>query len=130
MTQLNIHKSQEKTLEHPNPRKVFAPLTDIVETPKAFLLYSELPGVAERDIDLTLDKNTLLIKGKFSPVDTKEKNPLFQEYLTGDYERAFSISNEINRDEISASLVNGVLKITLPKAKEVQPRKINVKASE
>jgi len=86
-----------------------------------------MPGVDERSVDITLEKDVLTIYGKVE-ADAPEKHVLyFSEYGIGDYQRVFTLTDEVDRDKIQASVKNGVLKIVLPKAAAVKMRKIAVK---
>lgn len=107
--------------------KVFIPRVDICETRDAIVLLADMPGVDEKAIDITLEKNVLTLSGKVEPDTHEGYRSAYVEYEAGDYERAFTLSDEIDRDRIEASVKNGILKLTLPKAEPVKLRKINVK---
>lgn len=114
--------------ERTKARKVYVPLVDIVETDDALLLVADMPGVDENGVDITIEKNVLTLKGVV-PDDTPPGYELgYEEYGVGDYERSFTLSNEVNREGITAAMKDGVLRLTLPKAKQAVPRKIAVTA--
>jgi HSP20 family protein len=115
--------------ERTTARKVFIPRVDIHETKDAIVLTADMPGVDEKSIDITLEKSVLTLSGRVEPDTYEGYRAAYAEYEAGDYERAFTLSDEINRDGIEASVKNGVLKLTLPKAEPVKLRKINVKSA-
>ncbi len=91
------------------------------------MLYADLPGLAEDQLDVTVDRNLLTIRGRVAePPEGYEA--IHQEYGVGDYERAFTLSNEVDRDGIAARFENGVLRLHLPKTRQPAPRKILVGA--
>ena len=110
-------------------RKVFVPVVDILETEEALLLVSDLPGVDESGVDVTVEKNILTIKGVIKDEDVPSGFKLsHEEYGVGDYERSFTLPNEIDREGIQATMRDGVLRLTLPKAKQAVAKKITVAA--
>jgi len=115
--------------ERTTARKVFIPRVDICETKDAIVLLADMPGVDEKSIDITLEKNVLTLLGRVEPETYEGYRAAYVEYAAGDYERAFTLSDEIDRDRIDASVKNGVLRLTLPKAEPVKLRKINVKSA-
>ena len=88
-----------------------------------------MPGVDEKSIDITLEKSVLTLLGRVEQETHEGYCAAYVEYEAGDYERAFTLSDEIDRDRIEASVKNGVLRLTLPKAEPVKLRKINVKSA-
>lgn len=106
-------------------RGALVPPVDIYEDQEAVTLYADLPGVGKDNLSLQIDKDTLQIYGK-APVESAEAARLYTEFSFKDYYRAFTIGEEIDRDKISASMNNGVLKLVLPKAERVKPRKIDI----
>jgi HSP20 family protein len=115
--------------ERTRNRRVFVPRVDIYETPEAIVLIADMPGVDETGVDITLEKNILTIVGQAKASDNKGYSIAYAEYDAGDYERAFTISDEVDRDRIEATVKNGVLKVVLYKAKSAKARKIAIKAA-
>ena len=103
------------------------PPVDIYEDQDAVTLYADLPGVGKEDLSLEIDKDTLQIHGKISCPCSAEAEKYYTEFAFKDYYRAFTIGEEIDREKIAASMNNGVLKLVLPKAELVKPRKIDIK---
>jgi len=106
--------------------KVFVPRADIYETQEQLLVLADMPWVKEDGLDITLEQNILTIYGKVEPPQLDGFTLTYSEYGVGDYRRVFTLSNEIDRDGIQATIKNGVLKLVLPKSKGAMPRKIAV----
>jgi len=104
----------------------FVPDVDIYETSDSLMLVADMPGVRPDHLNVRLEKNILTIHGEVEPLNVGERNIIAGEYETGDYYRAFTLSEEINQDGIEASMKNGVLTLRLPKAERAKPRKIQV----
>lgn len=109
--------------------KVFIPRVDIRETKDAIALVADMPGVDEKSVDITLEKNVLTITGSVVPPVYQDYRIVHAEYDTGDFERAFTISDEVDREKIDATVKNGVLRVTLHKAEKAKVRKIAVAAA-
>lgn len=114
--------------ERTKNRAVYVPLVDIFEVDDALVLVADMPGVDEQGLDLTLEKNVLTIKGTISEEPPAGVPQVYTEYGVGDYERTFTIPNEVDREAIQATVRQGVLKLTMPKCKQSQTRKIAVVA--
>jgi HSP20 family protein len=107
-----------------------SPAVDIVENETGFTLTAELPGMSEKDVQLSLSGDTLVIKGeKRQEREEKEKNYYLSERSYGEFQRAFQLPETIDRDKIDAQFANGVLRVTLPKTERAAPKKIEVKAA-
>ncbi len=117
----------EQTAENTRSRRLYLPRADIYESADKIVVYADMPGVDEKSIDITLEKNVLTINGFVESTAPAGYTLAYAEYNTGDYRRAFTLSNEIDREHIDATVTNGVLKLTLPKSKQATPRKITVK---
>lgn len=89
----------------------------------------EMPGVAAEDVDITLEKRVLTIRGKVRPTSPEKLQLAYAEHGEGDFERTFTLSEDFDPDKIEARVHNGVLTLTLPRAPEAQPKKITVKAA-
>jgi len=127
----NIEKKEAKgaeQVERTRSTGVYTPKVDIIERRDDILLFADLPGVDESGIDITLEKDVLTIYGKVQVATPEGLHLLSAGYGIGDYLRSFTISSEIDREKIKATLNNGVLKLVLPKAEQVKTRKIQVEA--
>jgi HSP20 family molecular chaperone IbpA len=108
--------------------KTFVPRVDIYETRDALFLVADMPGVDDKSVDVELEKNILTISGRVENGRVKDYSLVFSEYEIGDYERTFTLSNEIDRVKIRATVKQGVLRLELPKAEKVKPKKIAIDA--
>ncbi|HNY50631.1 MAG TPA: Hsp20/alpha crystallin family protein [Smithella sp.] len=109
--------------------KTFLPRVDIYETTDALFLIADMPGVDEKTVDVELEKNILTITGRVENGRMKDYSLVFSEYEVGDYERTFTLSDEIDKDKIKATVRQGVLRLELPKAEKVKPKKIAIQAA-
>ena len=108
----------------------WSPRADVSESPEAFVIKAELPGVNKSDVRITLRDNLLTVKGeKRQEKEEKEKNYHRIERSYGSFERSFSLPDGVKGDKIDASYKDGVLTITLPKAEDAKPREIEVKVA-
>lgn len=114
-------------VERTRPRKVYTPAVDILERKDDIVVTADMPGVDEKTVDITLEKNVLTIYGMVEPQFPEGQRLVLSEYGIGDYQRAFTLSEEVDRERIQASVKNGVLKLVLPKAAAARTRKIEVK---
>jgi HSP20 family molecular chaperone IbpA len=113
-------------VERTKPRSVFKPDVDIMEQKDDTVLTADLPGVDERSLDITLEKSVITIRGAVAPEIPAGFRLVYGEYAVGDYERAFTLSDEVDKDRIQATVKNGVLKLVLPKAAAAKARRISV----
>ncbi len=129
--ELDIQKQELSTnseSERTRTGKVYIPRVDIYDTEEKIVLVADMPGVDESNIDITLEKNLLTLHGSVTIEQPDNYSLAYAEYEVGDYERSFTLSNEIDNDNIEATVSNGVLTLNLPKMKEAATRKIAVKA--
>jgi HSP20 family molecular chaperone IbpA len=114
--------------ERTRDRQVYIPRADIYETDDAMIVLADVPGVDEKSVDITIDKNVLTINAFVEEEQPENYRCTYAEYGVGDYERRFILSNQVDRDGIEASVKDGVLRLRLPKSKEAKARKISVSA--
>ncbi len=126
--QVEEKKEAQSTGESTRNVPIFIPAVDIYESESALTLVADMPGVPLDGIDIDLDSDQLTIRGTV-PEEKEKGKLLFREYTTGDYHRQFTLSSDIDREKIQASMKDGVLKLVLPKAEAAKPRKITVKSS-
>ena len=101
----------------------------IVENDEELVLFGDLPGVTNEDLDVRFENGELTIEGKV-PTRHVEHEFVYGEYGIGDFYRSFTISETIDAEKISAELRDGVLALHLPKVAAAKPRKIMVKAGQ
>ncbi len=105
----------------------WAPRVDIHEEENAYVLSADLPGVNDKDIEITLDKNVLTIKGERTASETTEgKSFTRRERFTGKFVRKFSLPDTADGQNITAQNTNGELTLTIPKTVQSQPRRIEL----
>lgn len=90
---------------------------------------AELPGLKLEDLDVSMTGSELTIRGKRQINVPEGATSLRRERLVGEFERSIELPLDIDVENVSASLTNGVLLITLPKAKTAQPRKIQIRGA-
>lgn len=124
-----LNEDEKQLVEKPMRRRIFSPRVDIFEANEDVMLVAEMPGVDEEGIDITLEKRTLTIRGTASERELDGYKAAYLEHPIGDYERSFVLSEDVDRDNIQATIKNGLLTVVLPKAERAKLRKIAVKTS-
>jgi HSP20 family molecular chaperone IbpA len=118
-----LASKEEKTV----PARYFVATTDIYETDESLTVVMEVPGVEKDDISVKIENDVLRVEGQIDFSKYQEMEPVYTEYNVGHYARAFTLSERIDQNEISAELDNGVLTLTLKKVKQALPRRIEVR---
>jgi HSP20 family protein len=97
-----------------------------------YLVYRvALPGIDQKDIDLSVENNVLKITAeRKQPNEVKEEDWYARSFCYGQFERSWTLPKEVNPDEVSAEFKNGVLEIRVPRAKAAISRKIELKQLE
>jgi len=101
------------------------PLANILETAEGYLLEAEMPGVNREGLEITIENGELTIAGRRTR-ENREGQSLYRESRDWDFRRVFELDPSIDASKISAHLDQGVLRLQLPKAESVKPRKIQV----
>ena len=107
-------------------RRPYAPDFDIRSDENRVVFQLDVPGVKESEIEITLEKGTLTVRGtrKFEQGTEKQQVLLGRAY--GTFSRAFTLPENVDEDKLTARLANGVLTIELPKAQKAKPRKVTI----
>jgi HSP20 family protein len=106
------------------------PAVDVHETKDAFLLRADLPGVDPKDIDITMENGVLTLRGRRQSETTQEERGYRRiERVSGEFYRRFTLPDVADADAISAKTDHGVLTVRIGKRPDVQPKRIEVKAS-
>ena len=107
----------------------FNPLFDVRETNDAFVLQADMPGVVEKDLDISLTHNRLVVSGKReSEQEVKGETYYRSERTYGTFSRSFNLPSEVDANRVNAELKHGVLFVNLPKTGESMARKITIHA--
>lgn len=111
------------------PRAATFPALNVWEDGDALYAEAELPGVKQDDLEVYAVGNELTIKGSRKPREGESLSFHRRERGTGEFTRVITLPVDIAAEKVAAGLKDGVLTVTLPKAEEMKPRKITVKAS-
>ena len=107
------------------------PPVDIFETSKAYVLEAELAGYKKDEVQVNVDKHVLrLTSSKKSEKVPEGKKALVRERYYKEFERSFSLPEDIDEEAIEGEFTDGILTVTLPKKALAQPKKIEVKIKE
>lgn len=120
---------QEGGAETARGATVYRPIADIVERQDGVLVQIEMPGVPSEDVEISVERRVLTVRGRARVTAPQGYRLVYAEYGEGDYERSFTLSQDIDEGRIAAEMKNGVLTLTLPRAEATKPRKIEVKAA-
>ncbi len=105
----------------------WAPAVDIKEEQDHYLIQADVPGVRPEDVEITMEKGVLVIKGQREAEAKDGRNGYKRvERVRGSFYRSFALPDTADVERISARTHNGVLEITIPKQPAVQPRKIEI----
>jgi len=105
---------------------VLMPPVDVIEDPTGITLLADMPGVSKDSLNLRLDAHSLTIEGALSLDTPEDMQSRYAEVRHQHYERTFALSKELDGEQATAELANGVLKIRIPKTQQAAPRKIPV----
>ena len=120
--------NQDEGREQTRPGRYFLPDVDIFESEEGLRVWADMPGVDEKDVEVTLKSGMLTIEGMVTLDMYRNLIPVYTEYNIGNYFRQFVVNDDIDAARIEARIRNGVLEVSLPKAETARPRRINVQA--
>ncbi len=135
----NLLNSLQRELYNPERRHLndddasvatanWAPSVDISENEKAFTLLADIPGVDPKDIEISMEKGVLTIKGERQSENVEEsENYRRVERQSGQFYRRFTLPDTADADKIEAKSEHGVLTVTIPKQEVAVSRRIKVK---
>jgi HSP20 family protein len=126
----DVGSGQRESAEDEGMTASWIPSVDIFEAQDEIVLRTELPGLNEEDVEITIENGRLALKGekKFEKEET-EGDYRRVESRYGSFYRSFALPNSVDREKIEAKFDKGVLNVTLPKAEVAKPKRIEVKAN-
>ncbi|HXF74510.1 MAG TPA: Hsp20/alpha crystallin family protein [Methylomirabilota bacterium] len=110
-----------------SPERYIAPPVDIYETKEGLVLMADLPGVSKENLDVRVENDLLTIRGNAG--HRISGDPIYREYELANFFRQFELGEKVDQSRITAELKHGVLTLSLPKAEEAKPRRIEIKVS-
>ncbi len=106
---------------------VWSPVVDITEDADSYTLFFDIPGIDRNQVKMSFADNTLSVSGERKMLEEKKDVTMHRiERLTGKFYRSFTFPTAVNADKISATYIDGVLTVAVPKAEEVKPRQISI----
>lgn len=103
---------------------------DIYQTPNEMVVKADLPGAKPEDVEVSITGDTLTIKGKSKDeTEVKRDGYFLKERRFGSFSRSLTLPPGLNSDNVEAKFENGVLTLMIPKAEEVKPKQIKIKAA-
>ncbi|MGX2039225.1 Hsp20/alpha crystallin family protein [Methylocaldum sp. MU1018] len=124
---ITTRQSADVQNQRPEYRVVLTPPVDICEDAEGITLMADMPGVSKEGLNIEVDKNTLLIEGDAHFDMPENIRALYADIRSTHYRRSFSLSPELEANDIDATLKDGVLTLKIPKRAELRPRKIEVR---
>jgi len=136
---MSVQATFQKTAEEPAIQKhaeraaradaVLSPPVDVIEDSAGITLYADLPGVSKEGLNLQVETNSLTIEGELELASPQGLEARHVEVDVPRYRRVFTLSKELDSEQISAEFKHGVLKLRIPKAAHAQPRKVEIKVN-
>jgi len=112
----------------PSEELGWTPSVEMYEKDDKFVVRAELPGMKKEELDISVLGDTLTIKGeRKTESEVKEEDYYRCELCYGKFSRSIALPTAVDAGKVEASYENGILEITLPKAKEAKPKKIEVR---
>lgn len=109
------------------PGTYYTPPVDIYEMDETIIVEADMPGVDRTDLEVKIDNGLLTMQGRVKCKSLKDVTQLYDEFVPGDFYRAFTLGEQIDEGRISAVITDGVLTVTLPKAQSTRARRIEIK---
>ncbi|WP_133717368.1 Hsp20/alpha crystallin family protein [Methylocaldum gracile] len=123
----DVATRQSTDVQKPERQVVLNPPVDICEDAEGITLIADMPGVSRDRLNIEVDKNSLLIEGDAHFDMPEGIQALYADIRSTRYRRSFSLSPELEPNNIDATLKDGVLTLKIPKRAELRPRKIEVR---
>ena len=124
-TEKRSNTDVQQSAQQQQPRSYVSPRVNITESKDGYLLEAEMPGVAKDGLEILLEGNELTLVGHRTPEPTG-LSLIYRESTQRDFRRVFELDPTIDTGKVEAKMENGVLKLHLPKAEQVKPRRISV----
>ncbi|MBI5861592.1 MAG: Hsp20/alpha crystallin family protein [Rhodocyclales bacterium] len=124
MSDTNVSTTNQEPAR--NEVRTMLPPVDVVEDASGITLYADLPGVPKDKLSVRVEADTLTIEGEMTLPLATNMEASHAEVQLPRYWRAFTLGQELDRDNVSAEFKQGVLKLRIPKAEHAKPRKVEI----
>lgn len=128
---VSLNRAFEAAFDTPAGSDGWVPAMDLLEQPDGYVLNVDLPGVKSSDVEITIEKNVLSIEGKkeATVAAETENRPRVHaaERVFGAFKRSLRLPEFVDAEHVEATFTDGVLTITVPKAKAAQPRRVQIR---
>ena len=112
------------------PMQQFIPQFEVRETNDGYVFKADLPGVRQEDLDITIAQNRLTVSGQREMEQRDEHDRYYAvERSYGSFQRTFTLPTDIDESRVDAELRDGVLSLKVPKSREHQPKKVQIKSA-
>lgn len=133
-TQQNTRAANTEDRKHQVPQQqhlqpTLRPVVDVHENDDYIALYAELPGVSQDDLEITIDKDNLLLEAKGNIETPTDMKPVYAEFQTANFKRSFSLNDELDTEHVEAKLSHGILELKIPKKALTKLRKVEIKVA-
>ena len=106
---------------------IFAPQVDIIERADSMVILADMPGVSKEKVDVVLENGVLTIEGEVEHAERPGTHVHVREYDVGNFHRCFTVGEGLDPAGVEATMKDGVLRLVIPKAREHQARRIEIK---
>jgi HSP20 family protein len=118
----------DRPLGQTRRRRTIVPPVDIFETSDRVVILADCPGVEQKGLDVSVDRGVLTLRGTPTKGPPQGFDGVYVEFEPADFERSFILSDIVDTERTTATIVNGVVRIELPKHEHAKPRKIPVQS--
>ena len=122
-------EKDDKQLESTRGNTYRSPECDIYETEEGYLMFFDIPGVEKNDLNLKVEKDTLLLTAECTKKAGEGYQCLRDEMIYSGFRRSFHLGNSVDTEKIEAEYANGTLKLILPKREEQKTKQIKIQVS-
>ena len=118
-----------KKPEAPAKDATLMPPVDVIEDANGITLYADLPGVPKDHLHIQVEADTLTLEGEIVLTVPEGMDATHAEVSLPRYKRVFTLSKELDADQVAAEFNQGVLKLRIPKAAHLQPRRVEIQVA-
>ncbi len=105
------------------------PAADILQKDDSYYILIDMPGVNKEKLQISVDENVLTVQADTDYPQAEQENYIENEFGNAQYIRKFTLSDNVDKENIQANLKNGLLRLHLPKSPEAQPKRIQIQSS-